>query len=43
MDAAVNELIERAITFEIRILSAHSDPREVAEYASTAALRGSGC
>jgi 5-(carboxyamino)imidazole ribonucleotide mutase len=40
MDAAVNELIERAITFEVRILSAHSDPREVAEYASTAALRG---
>jgi 5-(carboxyamino)imidazole ribonucleotide mutase len=40
MDAAVNELIERAITLEIRILSAHRDPREVAEYASTAALRG---
>ena len=40
MDAAVNELIERAITLEIRVLSAHTDPREVAEYASTAALRG---
>jgi phosphoribosylaminoimidazole carboxylase PurE protein len=40
MDAAINELIERAITFEIRVLSAHTDPREVAEYASTAALRG---
>ena len=40
MDAAVNELMERAITFEIRTLSAHRDPREVAEYASTAALRG---
>ena len=40
MDAAINELMERAITFEIRTLSAHRDPREVAEYASTAALRG---
>jgi phosphoribosylaminoimidazole carboxylase PurE protein len=40
MDAAINELIERAITLEVRILSAHRDPREVAEYASTAALRG---
>ncbi|MDX6496229.1 MAG: 5-(carboxyamino)imidazole ribonucleotide mutase [Gaiellales bacterium] len=40
MNDAVNELLELAITFEIRVLSAHRDPREVAEYASTAALRG---
>jgi phosphoribosylaminoimidazole carboxylase PurE protein len=38
--AACDELLERAITFELRVLSAHSDPRQVAEYASTAALRG---
>ena len=37
---ACNELLERAITFELRVLSAHRNPREVAEYASTAALRG---
>jgi 5-(carboxyamino)imidazole ribonucleotide mutase len=40
MNDAVNELLELAITFELRVLSAHRDPREVAEYASTAALRG---
>jgi len=40
MADAVNELLELAITFELRVLSAHRDPREVAEYASTAALRG---
>ena len=40
MNEAVNELLELAITFELRVLSAHRDPREVAEYASTAALRG---
>ena len=38
--ATCDELLERAITFELRVLSAHSTPREVAEYASTAALRG---
>ena len=38
--AACNELLERAITFELRVLSAHRNPREVAEYASTALLRG---
>ena len=37
---ACDELLERAITFEVRVLSAHANPREVAEYASTAALRG---
>jgi 5-(carboxyamino)imidazole ribonucleotide mutase len=40
MNDAVNELLELAISFELRVLSAHRDPREVAEYASTAALRG---
>jgi 5-(carboxyamino)imidazole ribonucleotide mutase len=40
IDGACNELLERAITFEVRVLSAHRNPREVAEYASTAALRG---
>ena len=40
MEAAATELTERAITFEMQALSAHRDPRGVAEYASTAALRG---
>ena len=40
IEAACNELLERAITFEVRVLSAHQNPREVAEYASTAMLRG---
>jgi len=40
IEAACNELLERAITFEVRVLSAHANPREVAEYSSTAALRG---
>ena len=40
MDPTIEELNERAISHELRILSAHRDPRSVAEYASTAALRG---
>jgi 5-(carboxyamino)imidazole ribonucleotide mutase len=40
MDAAVAELDERGISNELRVLSAHRDPRGVAEYASTAQLRG---
>ena len=40
MTAAANELLDRAITFEMKVLSAHRDPRGVAEYASTAAVRG---
>src|SRR6476619_4015175 len=40
MQAAADELLERAIPFEMKVLSAHRDPRGVAEYASTAALRG---
>jgi 5-(carboxyamino)imidazole ribonucleotide mutase len=40
MEPAVEELNERGISNELRVLSAHRDPRGVAEYASTAALRG---
>ena len=40
MDPAIEELNERAISHELHVLSAHRDPRGVAEYASTAALRG---
>jgi phosphoribosylaminoimidazole carboxylase PurE protein len=40
MEAAVTELDERGISNELRVISAHRDPRGVAEYASTAQLRG---
>lgn len=40
MQPALDELDERGISHELRVLSAHRDPRGVAEYASTAALRG---
>jgi 5-(carboxyamino)imidazole ribonucleotide mutase len=40
MEPAVAELEERGISNELLVLSAHRDPREVAEYASTAAVRG---
>ncbi|MDQ3859917.1 MAG: 5-(carboxyamino)imidazole ribonucleotide mutase [Actinomycetota bacterium] len=40
IEPAIEELGERAISYELRVLSAHRDPRGVAEYASTAALRG---
>jgi phosphoribosylaminoimidazole carboxylase PurE protein len=40
MEGAVEELNTRGISNELRVLSAHRDPRGVAEYASTAALRG---
>jgi phosphoribosylaminoimidazole carboxylase PurE protein len=40
IEPAIEELGERAISHELRVLSAHRDPRGVAEYASTAALRG---
>jgi 5-(carboxyamino)imidazole ribonucleotide mutase len=40
IEPAVEELNERGISNELRILSAHRDPRGVAEYGSTAALRG---
>jgi phosphoribosylaminoimidazole carboxylase PurE protein len=40
MEPAVSELEERGISNELLVLSAHRDPRGVAEYASTAAVRG---
>ena len=40
MEPATDELSDRGISFELRVLSAHRDPRGVAEYSSTAALRG---
>jgi 5-(carboxyamino)imidazole ribonucleotide mutase len=40
MEAAAKELDERGISFEMQALSAHRNPRGVAEYSSTAALRG---
>jgi phosphoribosylaminoimidazole carboxylase PurE protein len=40
MEPALTELDERGISHEFRVLSAHRDPRGVAEYASTAQLRG---
>ena len=40
IEAAVEELNSRGISNELRVLSAHRDPRGVAEYASTAAVRG---
>jgi len=40
MEPAIAELGERGISHEFLVLSAHRDPRGVAEYASTAALRG---
>jgi 5-(carboxyamino)imidazole ribonucleotide mutase len=40
MEPATEELSERGISYELKVLSAHRDPRAVAEYASTAALRG---
>jgi 5-(carboxyamino)imidazole ribonucleotide mutase len=40
MEPATHELDERGISHELRVLSAHRDPRGVAEYASTAQLRG---
>jgi 5-(carboxyamino)imidazole ribonucleotide mutase len=40
MQPALDELIERGISHELHVVSAHRDPRAVAEYASNAALRG---
>jgi 5-(carboxyamino)imidazole ribonucleotide mutase len=40
MEPATEELDARGISHEFNVLSAHRDPRAVAEYASTAALRG---
>ena len=40
MEPAVTELNDRGISHELLVLSAHRDPRGVAEYGSNAALRG---
>src|ERR687886_2010376 len=40
IEPAVEELNARGISNELNVLSAHRDPRGVAEYASNAALRG---
>ena len=40
MQKAADELLERGITFEMNVLSAHRDPHGVADYAIGAALRG---
>jgi 5-(carboxyamino)imidazole ribonucleotide mutase len=40
MEPAVEELEKRGISHEVRVISVHLDPRGVAEYASTAVLRG---
>jgi 5-(carboxyamino)imidazole ribonucleotide mutase len=40
MQGAIDELDTRGISNELQVLSAHRNPREVADYASTAAMRG---
>jgi phosphoribosylaminoimidazole carboxylase PurE protein len=40
MAPALEELARRGITFEVRLLRVYDEPRAVAEYASTAVLRG---
>ena len=40
MDPALAELRDRGISHEIKVLSAHRNPRGVAEYASSAQVRG---
>jgi 5-(carboxyamino)imidazole ribonucleotide mutase len=40
IEPALEELDVCGISHEFRVMSAHRDPRAVAEYASTAALRG---
>jgi 5-(carboxyamino)imidazole ribonucleotide mutase len=40
MEPALEELDARGISHEFNVMSAHREPRAVAEYASTAALRG---
>ena len=40
MEAAMEELDAHGISWEFNVLSAHRNPRGVAEYASAAALRG---
>lgn len=40
MQKAADELLERGISFEMNVLSAHRTPQAVAEYSSNAAVRG---
>jgi phosphoribosylaminoimidazole carboxylase PurE protein len=40
MHAAAEELEERSILHEVRVMSAHRDPEAVADYASNARMRG---
>jgi 5-(carboxyamino)imidazole ribonucleotide mutase len=40
MEKAGNELEERGIRFEMRVMSAHRDPEVVADYAKNARMRG---
>jgi phosphoribosylaminoimidazole carboxylase PurE protein len=40
MEKACVELDERALSYEVRVISAHRNPKEVAAYAENAALRG---
>ena len=40
MQGAIDELDSRGISNELRVLSAHRNPREVADYAASAAVRG---
>jgi 5-(carboxyamino)imidazole ribonucleotide mutase len=40
MERAGEELEERGIRYEIRVMSAHRDPETVAEYAKNARIRG---
>jgi 5-(carboxyamino)imidazole ribonucleotide mutase len=40
MERAGDELEERGIRFEIRVMSAHRDPETVADYARNARMRG---
>lgn len=40
MKAAGQELTDRGIRYEVRVLSAHRDPDQLADYASNAHMRG---
>jgi 5-(carboxyamino)imidazole ribonucleotide mutase len=40
MQAALDELDQRSISYEFNVLSAHREPQKVAEYATSAARRG---
>src|SRR5919108_4710173 len=40
MEKAGQELEQRGVRFEIRVISAHRDPETVAEYAKNARMRG---